>query len=85
MHQSPGKPLVGADSSVPPSTSSTSASRRRFLFSLSAGTAGAAAVVAAPVVAHVAPVGAVVSQPAADSAGYQESEHVRTYYRTARL
>ena len=82
MRQSPGKPLAGTGPSVPPSISSTNASRRRFLFSLSAGTAGAAAAVAAPVVANVAPAAAL---PAAESAGYQDSEHVRTYYRTARL
>ena len=79
-----GKPLAGSEPSVTPSTPSTSVSRRRFLFSLSAGTAGAAAAVAAPVVANVAPAAAEPTAPDA-AAGYQETEHVRTYYRTARL
>ena len=55
--------------------------RRRFLM-LGAGTAGA--TVAAPLIAAPA---AFVGTPEAkpESQGYQETEHVRNYYATARI
>jgi hypothetical protein len=56
--------------------------RRRFLMAFGAGAAGAAsatALAAAPAV--------VVEPPEAKPAsqGYQESDHVRTYYATTRI
>ena len=62
--------------------SSIDASRRRFLFTLGAGGAGAAgaATGAAAAAAQVAP-----DTTAADDAQYRETEHVRDYYRSAKI
>jgi len=56
--------------------------RRRFLFALGAGSAGAAAAAAA-----VLPSAAAATEATAGAAetGYRETEHVRDYYRTARV
>lgn len=54
--------------------------RRRFLFALGAGSAGAAA--AAVPMAQAVPAAPVV---AAESDGYRETDHVRDYYATTRL
>ena len=58
-------------------------SRRRFLFALSAGSAGAVAAAASPALAK--PAAAAVAAPAATTSGYRETEHVRDYYATTRL
>ena len=58
-------------------------SRRRFLFALSAGGAGAVAAAASPALAT--PAEAVVAAPGATTSGYRETEHVRHYYATTRL
>jgi hypothetical protein len=62
--------------------SATDLQRRRFLFSLGAGSAGAAAVAAVPAMAIVDST-PERSENAAD--GYRETKHVRDYYRTARI
>ena len=85
MPTTPGKPVTGTPTSVSSATpSAPKLSRRRFLLSLSAGGAGAAAVAAASssAIAVVAP-----AMPDAGNAtsGYRETEHVRDYYRTARI
>jgi hypothetical protein len=57
--------------------------RRRFLFTLGVGSAGAAAVVAGamPVAAAAPP-----AAPEADAeSGYRETGHVRDYYRSAKI
>jgi len=57
--------------------------RRRFLLTLGAGGAGAAAVVAQPL---AAPLAEVVTPAAAEaSRGYHETEHIRDYYATTRI
>ena len=55
--------------------------RRRFLFALGAGSAGAVALGAAPKSA----VACNDPPPADNAAGYRETEHVRDYYRTAKI
>ncbi len=85
MRNPTGEPDAGSaaspSSSVP---SPTDSKRRRFLFSLSASGMGAAAAALAQT-----PALAAVVTPAAETerrdAGYRETEHVRSYYRTARL
>ncbi len=57
--------------------------RRGFLLAGSVGAAGAVAVAVAPAVKHAVPVAAV--KPVAEGAGYQDTEHVRTYYDLARV
>jgi len=57
--------------------------RRFFLLAGSAGAAGAVAAVVAPSIPHSTPAVAVVPESA--DAGYQESDHVRTYYDLARV
>jgi hypothetical protein len=57
--------------------------RRRFLFALGAGGAGAAAVAS-----QVIPPAATEVAEAPDaslSPGYRETDHVRGYYRTAKI
>jgi len=66
---------------APQSTqSSTDVKRRRFLFALGAGSAGAA-VAAVPVANAVE----AVNAPASESKGYHETEHIRDYYASTRL
>jgi hypothetical protein len=62
----------------------TSLRRRGFLLSLGAGGAGAAAAAlnALPTVAAVDP---QTTSSNHQGSGYRESEHVRDYYRSARL
>jgi len=62
---------------------STDPVRRRFLFTLGAGSAGAlaAAAGALPVAATAEVTGAASDQ----DAPYRETEHVRDYYRTTRI
>jgi hypothetical protein len=63
---------------------STNLKRRRFLFTLGASGAGVAATALA-----ATPAAAVTAQavaPAKDAGtGYRETEHVRDYYRSAKL
>lgn len=56
-------------------------SRRNFL--LAVGTGGAAT--AAAIVAKNAPQGAAPDKSKRASSGYQESAHIRNYYRTAKV
>ena len=66
---------------APQSTkSSTDVKRRRFLLALGAGSAGAAAA-AVPVAKAVE----AASEPATESKGYRETEHVRDYYASTRV
>ena len=67
---------------VPPSSGAPDSKRRRFLFALGLGSAGAA-VSAAASVSAVADVS--VAEPAVAEGGYRETDHVRDYYRTAKL
>jgi hypothetical protein len=64
-----------------PSSGSPDSKRRRFLFTLGLGGASVAVSTAASVSAVTA--AADPSSVAAD--GYRETEHVRRYYRTAKL
>ena len=65
---------------------STDLKRRGFLLALSTGGAGAAAsVIAAPIAAPIAVVAAQAATTSDDGSGYRETEHVRDYYRTARI
>ncbi len=57
--------------------------RRGFLLAGGAGAAGAVAAVVAPTIPVRAPV--VAAKPVSADAGYQESDHVRTYYDLARV
>jgi hypothetical protein len=57
--------------------------RRGFLLAGSAGAAGAVAAVVAPNVTVRAPIAA--AKPVSADVGYQESDHVRTYYDLARV
>jgi len=85
MPNVPGKPVTGAPASTTsPASPAPNLKRRRFLLSLSAGGASAAAVAAASssAIAVVAPVPA---DKAGESSGYRETEHVRDYYRSARI
>lgn len=82
MSSATGKPDSGDSPSV--SSPSTVLSRRRFLLGVSAtGVAAAGATVAASnAVAVVAPGAANTPE---SSSGYRETQHVRDYYRTARI
>ena len=75
--RSSGTPASFADSSGSPNSK-----RRRFLFTLGLGSAGAA-VGAAASVSAVAEMTTAEAAPSAD--GYRESAHVRDYYRTAKI
>lgn len=60
----------------------TALSRRSFLLAATAGTAATAATFL--VKKHLQP-GAVTHQRGEPKGGYQLTEHVRNYYRTARI
>ena len=70
--------VTATSAAVPPSSGTPELKRRRFLFTLGLGSAGAAIGAAA---AETTPA------PAQESADgrYQDTEHVRHYYRTAKL
>ena len=67
-----------------PPTSSADLKRRHFLLALGAGGVSAASVAVAALPGSA---GAVETQAPAGTAdaGYRETEHVRDYYRTARV
>ena len=58
--------------------------RRRFLLTLGAGGVSAAAVAIAAVPGSAASIEAGAGAPA-EASGYRETDHVRDYYRTARI
>jgi len=64
---------------------STAPISRRRLMIAGAGTAGAVAAVAAVPVTGQAPVTAQKQDAAEPGGGYQVTEHVLTYYKTARV
>jgi hypothetical protein len=68
--------------SAPP-FSSADLKRRRFLLTLGAGGVSAATVAVAALPGSAAAVGEGAA--AASDSGYRETEHVRDYYRTARV
>ncbi len=77
-------PSDHAESNLDASPSpSTDLKRRRFLLSLGAGGASAAASTVAVLPGSVA--AETESAVGAAEAGYRETEHVRDYYRTARI
>ena len=80
MRISPRSPRSAA--AIPEAApASTDPKRRRFLLTLGVGSAGAAAATVAAL-----PAAAAVNAATAQSeAGYRETEHVRDYYRTAKL
>ncbi len=61
----------------------TDVKRRRFLLALGAGGAASATAAAQVVAAPVVPVPAATADE--KSAGYRETDHVRTYYASTRL
>lgn len=63
-------------------TRSPDTSRRRFLLAFGAGAAGAAS---ASALAVVPPAVTGTAAAAPESQGYQETEHVRDYYASARM
>ncbi|MGH8665773.1 MAG: formate dehydrogenase [Burkholderiales bacterium] len=80
-NRTPATPDTGR--AAAPAAKKTDTRRRRFLLALGAGGAGAAtaAVAAAPAALALPD----KSAPDAKTAGYRETEHVRNYYRTARM
>jgi len=58
--------------------------RRKFLVSAGVGGAGAVAAVAGGTLLSASPPETLATVPSA-SGGYQATEHVRNYYRTARV
>ena len=73
---------TAAPVAVSPSSGSPDSKRRRFLFALGLGSAGAA-VSAAASVSTVADV--TLAPPTVSEDGYRETAHIRDYYRTAKL
>jgi hypothetical protein len=65
-----------------PSSGSPDSKRRRFLFTLGLGSAGVAVSASASVAAVAEP---AETQHAVADGGYRETEHIRDYYRTAKL
>jgi len=62
----------------------TNLKRRGFLLTLGIGSAGAAAIAASSLTTAVPDTGAS-SDEASGGAGYQMSDHIRRYYRTAKI
>lgn len=73
-------PKEGSDATPSPAARP---SRRRFLLTLGVGGAGAASVSAGVLPAAAATAAAVEIKKSVD--GYRETEHVRDYYRSAKL
>jgi peptidase E len=63
-------------------TTQSKVSRRTFLFGAAAGSAATAAAIVAKKTNHAEPQDAAHEE---SSKGYQLSEHVRNYYRTAKI
>jgi hypothetical protein len=64
----------------------TKLSRRNFLLTVGAGgAAGAAAIVATTVPQQAQPQPAVTGEGKKKTRGYHASEHIRNYYRTAKV
>ncbi len=81
MPTTPGRAAAPSPAAVP--HADTNLKRRRFLLALGAGTAGTAAATASSI---AAPVAGDLAKPATPATGdYQETDHVRAYYATARL
>jgi hypothetical protein len=76
------RPPSGNSSLPAPSSPATDLKRRHFLLTLGAGGVSAATVAVAALPSAAAP--GTEATPAADS-GYRETDHVRDYYRTARV
>ena len=77
------KPARGRVSGKPsPVAANPDEKRRRFLFSLGAGTAGVAAATATTAAVAVT---SIEAAPAKTSSGYCETKHVRDYYRTTKV
>ena len=74
---------LAASVAVPPSSTTPELKRRRFLFTLGLGSAGAA-ISAAASVSAVADTTVAPTEESPDGR-YRETEHVRDYYRTAKL
>jgi hypothetical protein len=64
-------------------TPSVNLKRRGFLLAVGAGGAGAAAAAAATLPG--VDIAAAATDAATEPSGYRETEHVRDYYRTARI
>ena len=73
---------TAAPVAVSPSSATPELKRRRFLFALGLGSAGAAISAAASVSAVADTTDAPKESP---DGRYRETEHVRDYYRTAKL
>jgi len=63
----------------------TDLKRRNFLFSAGVGGAGAIAAVAGGAAMLQPPAAVPAAKPPLTDSGYQATEHVRNYYRTARV
>ncbi len=63
--------------------SETKLSRRNFLLTVGVGSAAGAAAIAARTVPQAQPVAA--REAKRRSTGYQDSAHIRNYYRTAKV
>ncbi len=76
-------PKEGPDATPATTSAAARPSRRRFLLTLGVGGAGAAGVAAGALPAAAATAAGVEIEKSAD--GYRETEHVRDYYRSAKL
>ncbi len=63
----------------------TKLSRRNFLLAVGAGGAASAAAIVAKTVPQVEPKPAVAGEGKKKTRGYHASEHIRNYYRTAKV
>jgi hypothetical protein len=83
MARNVGESVVSAASKRAAAKLNSDMQRRGFLVALGAGGAAAVAVAfksVAPVASAITP-----AATATDSAGYRESDHIRNYYRTAKI
>jgi hypothetical protein len=63
----------------------TKLSRRNFLFAVGAGGAASAAAIVAKTVPQARPQPAAAGDDKKRTRGYHASEHIRNYYRTAKV
>lgn len=63
----------------------TKLSRRNFLFAVGAGGAATAAVIVATTVPQAQPQPVLTGESKKKTRGYHASEHIRNYYRTAKV